>query len=385
MSFVRSKKFFVNLAKFWTIWAGRHEIEEGVREADEILTEGEKYLAAEKDELAQLRKWRGNMDIRVALGRSRQRASDLEVENRESRNQRPRLTRKFGTMIKRDDDPQGEKPSCPKMNSKRTISIFKDKAEPTTVAGLEGDWNRAKVPPNIKIKGKENKTKAQKWNKGGLQDIEAHVPKASTLIIPRDKDDSDEDQITKPKARAKGQGQLREIKGKALNQFWSFDDDKAKENGKQKFMYRKNEIYMGLKEVSFEELRAFKYFRSLEKAAAKEEALKNVHTPVQRKLDEDEMLKRSQPSPESDLHDFTPVKLQFTESNLDDLGCGSIPKTPEIESRDRKLSRISEEASVDFELEKLPDADEYEPRVEPVVKKAKKKLAFKIFCDNDDE
>jgi len=108
------------------------------------------------------------------------------------------------------------------------------------VAGLEGDWNRAKVPPNIKIKGKENKTKAQKWNKGGLQDIEAHVPKASTLIIPRDKDDSDEDQITKPKARAKGQGQLREIKGKALNQFWSFDDDKAKENGKQKFMYRKN-------------------------------------------------------------------------------------------------------------------------------------------------
>ena len=67
---------------------------------------------------------------------------------------------------------------------------------------------------------------------------------------------------------------------------------------------------MGLKEVSFEELRAFKYFRSLEKAAAKEEALKNIHTPVQRKLDEDEMLKRSQPSPESDLHDFTPAKLQ---------------------------------------------------------------------------
>ena len=119
MSFVRSKKFFVNLAKFWTIWAGRHEIEEGVREADEILTEGEKYLAAEKEELAELRKWRGNMDIRVALGRSRQRASDLEGENRDARNQRPRQTRKFGTMIKRDDDPQGEKPSCPKMNSKR--------------------------------------------------------------------------------------------------------------------------------------------------------------------------------------------------------------------------------------------------------------------------
>ena len=106
------------------------------------------------------------------------------------------------------------------------------------MAGLEGDWNRAKVPPNIKIKGKENKTKAQKWNKGGLLGIEAHVPKASTLIIP--KDDSDEDQITKPKVGIKGQGQLREIKGKTLNQFWSFDEDKAKENGKQKFMYRKN-------------------------------------------------------------------------------------------------------------------------------------------------
>ena len=80
---------------------------------------------------------------------------------------------------------------------------------------------------------------------------------------------------------------------------------------------------------------------------------------------------------------------RFTESNLDDLGCGSIPKTPEpivIESRDRKLSRISEEASVDFELEKLPDIDDdAEPRLEPVVKKAKKKLAFKIFCDNDEE
>lgn len=120
MSFVRSKKFFVNLAKFWTIWAGRHEIEEGVREADEILTEGEKYLAAEKDELAQLRKWRGNMDIRVALGRSRQRASDLEADRNESqRTSAARPARKFGTMIKRDADPQGDKPTCPKTNSKR--------------------------------------------------------------------------------------------------------------------------------------------------------------------------------------------------------------------------------------------------------------------------
>lgn len=69
---------------------------------------------------------------------------------------------------------------------------------------------------------------------------------------------------------------------------------------------------------------------------------------------------------------------------MDDLGCGLIPKTPEIEARDRKLSRISEEASVDFELDKLPDAYDSEP-LEPVVKKSKKKLAFKIFCDNNDD
>ena len=120
------------------------------------------------------------------------------------------------------------------------------------MAGLEGDWNRAKVPPNIKIKGKENKTKAQKWNKtGGLQGIEAHVPKASTLIIPKDEDDSDEDQITKPKAGAKGQGQLREIRAKTLNQFWSFEDEKAKENGKQKFMYRKNVRFLSFRNRNF--------------------------------------------------------------------------------------------------------------------------------------
>lgn len=67
---------------------------------------------------------------------------------------------------------------------------------------------------------------------------------------------------------------------------------------------------MGLKEVSFEELRAFKYFRSIEKAAAKEKALENLRTPVQRKLDEDEMLKRGQFSPDAEAHDFSPVKLQ---------------------------------------------------------------------------
>ena len=120
MSFVRSKKFFVNMAKFWTIWAGRHEIEEGVREADEILTEGEKYLAAEKEELAELRKWRSNMDIRIALGRSRQRACDLEADSSErQRNRATRPARKFGTMIKRDDDPQGDRPGGSKANAKR--------------------------------------------------------------------------------------------------------------------------------------------------------------------------------------------------------------------------------------------------------------------------
>jgi hypothetical protein len=70
-SFARSKKFFINKEQFWCLWAERYELDGDIKEADEILSEGEKYMLENLEGLQKLRKWRDNFDIRVATGRSK--------------------------------------------------------------------------------------------------------------------------------------------------------------------------------------------------------------------------------------------------------------------------------------------------------------------------
>ena len=70
-SFARSKSFFVTKEKFWCRWAEKYEFDGQLKEADEILSEGEKYLLNEPEAIGKLRRWRTNFDLRVATGRSK--------------------------------------------------------------------------------------------------------------------------------------------------------------------------------------------------------------------------------------------------------------------------------------------------------------------------
>ena len=70
-SFARSKSFFVTNEQFWCLWAQRYELDGQVKEADEILSEGEKYLINDQLAITKLRRWRTNFDLRVATGRSK--------------------------------------------------------------------------------------------------------------------------------------------------------------------------------------------------------------------------------------------------------------------------------------------------------------------------
>ena len=53
---------------------------------------------------------------------------------------------------------------------------------------------------------------------------------------------------------------LKELKGEKskTSQFWQIDDENENENSKIKVMYRKKEVYLGINECSFEELKALK-------------------------------------------------------------------------------------------------------------------------------
>ena len=77
-----------------------------------------------------------------------------------------------------------------------------------------------------------------------------------------------------------------------MTQFWSVDECNQKEASNVRCMYRKQDVYMGVKECSFEEMKAQKWQREVDRKQARDRALAKVCTPKQKRLDEDEIIKK---------------------------------------------------------------------------------------------
>jgi hypothetical protein len=124
---------------------------------------------------------------------------------------------------------------------------------------------------------------------------------------------------------------LKEKKRKSEDVFMQLIKDEENKS-KEIPMYRKDEIYLGLKETSFEELKAQKWFK-LQKAA------QNARTPIQHKLNHDKIARNDHIEFNMD-ESLSELKTCDNDNLLDgndDLVCGILPDTPKAEPKKTKF------------------------------------------------
>lgn len=219
------------------------------------------------------------------------------------------------------------------------MKIFQDESETHSAAGLEGSWKRKTVPNSIKSRGQENKTEATSWTNQGLKGYKSAVPKP-TLVIEKRPEECLDENSEKPQNIIKG---LKEVKvlDRPTNQFWMIDDT-LQDTSNQRCMYRKNDVYLGIKEVSFEEMKALKWLRESTKKQAIAEIAATAKTPKQKPFSQFVAHGVKAPYQPDFDETFTPPRGAKPAPADDDLVVGFLPETP-VNERDRKLSDIQEE------------------------------------------
>jgi len=320
-SFVRSKGFFLGLATFWCHWAERFELEDAVKDADRVLAEGHSLLHTR--ELRKLEKWRADFDLRIASGMSRQ--VDAETTNAPVATIRAARRGLSEIKVKR-----AEKETEKAKKKQTKMTIFND-ANPAAadehVAGLQGDWNRPTLPGNRpRNNEKENLNRADKWT----GKISAHatktrpvITKARVAIFGGNGDDG-ENKAERPVETVKpiSRRVLRETTTHTKNGFMELMLEGSVESGKERAMYRKKEVYLGLTEMSFEELRAQTW-----------QKFRNAKTPTRvamasmRDADDQLIVKPIKFCDENDDSFFGEQRSDEAQPD-DDLVCGLLPDTP---------------------------------------------------------
>lgn len=309
-SFVRSKGFFHKLSSFWTHWAERFEMDGCVKQADSILEQGESYLSGHQEELKKLEQWRQNFDLRIASGRS------LHIEREEEVQARP-ARRGLGLV---ESKPTLKTTTQKVKKKQKNLFVYEDDGKGETSAGLTGNWVSDTLPRNTNTKGKENNDFAKPWTEPSPMDVLVTKPRVEILEIP---EESEENNISKQKKFAK---KALKVKKAATTEVFMQLIQNEETKSKEIPMYRKNEIYLGLKETSFEELKAQKW-------AKLQNIAKSSKTPVQKKITSDKI--------SSDGHlafnmDDSFSDLENCEDLLDgndDLVCGRLPDTPKAKTK----------------------------------------------------
>ena len=108
--------------------------------------------------------------------------------------------------------------------------------------------------------------------------------KKSTLVIEARPEELLFSPEVKEKTTLKITGGLKELKTgkKPSSQFWQIDDCDDSSGSNVKCMYRKKDVYLGVKECSFEELKALKWLRDEERKKQIKKVAVNMVTPKQR-------------------------------------------------------------------------------------------------------
>jgi len=317
-SFARSKSFFLKLSSFWTHWAERFELDGCVKQADAILEQGESYLSNDSNELKKLEQWRQNFDLRIASGRS------LHIEREEE--DRPRRPQRRGLGLI-ETKKSSTKPVASK-KKQTSLFVYQDGSEDNpNPAGLTGDWISDTIPKNRNLKGKENRDYATAWSEPSSAKACPLVsrPRVNILEVP------DLDTKEEPKVQVQlDKKPLKEKKRKSEDVFMQLIKDEESKS-KEIPMYRKDEIYLGLKETSFEELKAQKWMK-LQKLA------QNARTPTQHKLNHDKIARNDhiEFNMDESLSDLKSCGNDLLDGN-DDLVCGILPDTPKTRPKKSKF------------------------------------------------
>ena len=211
------------------------------------------------------------------------------------------------------------------------------------------------MPTSVKSRGKENKTDATTWSNQEVK-VSLSTGSKSTLIIERRPEECLDENVSKPHTITKGLKELKVFERPSM-QFWMIGEVEE-ESSNQRCMYRKSDVYLGVKECSFEEMKALKWLRECSRQQVIEQATAVATTPKQKPFSQYSALKNAAYPP--DLDDFVtpPRPVRSFSDDHDDLVVGFLPDTP-LNERDRKLSSIKEE-------ERTP----------------KEKLKFKIYRDD---